>query len=184
MAAYKQAADLTSKQYAHQQDIFGPMAEKFKAIFDLGPSQKGFSDAESNTLNAQAIEGTATNYKAAAQAVNEGIAAEGGGGYMPSGAAESMRLRTAESAAQEESREQTAITEADYSTGRQQWQQAGAGLLTIAGGENPLGYQTGATNAGGAASTTANDIAAAQNSWVNAAIGAAGTALGGWAGHH
>jgi hypothetical protein len=100
---------------------------------------------------------------------------------MPTGAADSLRAKTAQSAAEEQSREESAITAADYSTGRQNWQQAGSGLLTIAGGENPLGFESAGTQSGTAAADTANQIAQAQNSWVNAAIGAGGAALGGWA---
>jgi hypothetical protein len=44
----------------------------------------------------------------------------------------------------------------------------------VSGELNPTAYNNSATGAGDSASKTANDIAQAQNSWINAALGAAG----------
>jgi hypothetical protein len=178
--AYKQAQEMTAKQYADQQAIYAPMAKQFQSIFALGPSQEGFSTDETNVLNATAVAGTATNYANASKAVGEKLAAEGGGNeVIGSGGAAQLKAETAQSAAGELSREQTQIKEADYEQGYKQWMNAGAGLESIAAGENPLGYEGAATSAGGAAGTTADQIAQEQNSWINAAIGAAGAIGGG-----
>lgn len=174
MDAYQQSQDMLRQEFGNQQAIYGPMAAKFKSIFEAGPSQKGFSAGESQDLETQVIEGTAGNYANAAKAVNEHIAAEGGTGGMANGAADQLRLETANSAAQEKTREETQLTEANYATGRQQWQQAATGLLDIAAGQNPVNYENASTAAGGAASNTADDIAKEQNSWINAAMGIAG----------
>ena len=179
MDAYQQAQQMTAEQYANQQAIFKPMADQFQSIFKLGPNQEGFSGEEKNTLNAQAVAGTATNYAQASKAVGESLAAEGGGNELiGSGGAAQLKAEVAASAAQSESQQETQIKEADYNQGYQQWLQAGRGLDTIATGLNPLGYEVGATSAGGAAGTTANQIAEENNSWINAALGAAG-AIGG-----
>jgi hypothetical protein len=185
ITAYQDAAAMTAKQYANQQAIYAPMAKQFQSIFDLGKNQEGFSQEEKDTLNSQAIEGTATNYKQAATAVNENLAAEGGGNEsMPSGGADQLKQEVANSAAGNESQQETQIKEADYNQGYQQWLSAGQGLEAIAAGDNPLGYQQNQTSAGSAASTTANQIASEDNSWINAAIGAAGTigkgVMSGW----
>jgi hypothetical protein len=173
--AYQEAQNLMQEQYANQQAIWSQMSPMFEKIFALGPSQEGFSAAETNTLNAQAVEGTAENYEQAAKATNEQEAAVGGGNaYMPSGGAAQLKEEVATSAAQSESQQETQIKEADYQQGYQEWLNAGEGLQAIAAGENPLGYEQGATSAGGAASETANQIASEQNSWINAALGAAG----------
>ena len=180
ISAYQQAQQMTAQQYANQQAIYAPMAKQFQSIFDMGPNQKGFSEEETNTLNAQAVEGTASNYNQAAKAVGESLAAEGGGDeYMPSGGADQIKAEVAESAAAQESGQETQIKEADYAQGLSEWNAAAGGLETIAAGENPLGYESAATGAGSAASTTANDIATQNNSWINAAIGAAGAVGGG-----
>ena len=182
LAAYQQAQAMTATEYADQQAIYAPMAKQFSSIFSMGPSQKGFDQSEENTLNAQAVEGTAENYHQAAKAVNGQIASEGGGNEVaPSGAANQLKEEVAQSAAQNESQQETQIQEADYNQGYQEWLNAGQGLETIASGENPLGYENAATGAGSAAGTTEQQIANEDNSWINAAIGAVGTAAGGWA---
>lgn len=182
MQFYQQAMQMTQEQYQNQQAIYAPMTKQFQSIFDKGPNQQGFSDEELNTLRAGAVEGTAENYKQAATAVGESLAAEGGGNSLVStGAQDQIRQEVANSAAQEESRQQTQITEANYNQGYQEWLASAGGLEAIATGQNPLGFENAATGAGSAASTTANDIAQADNSWINAALGAAGAIGGGWA---
>jgi hypothetical protein len=174
--AYTQAQQMTAQEYANQQEIYAPMEKQFQSIFSMGPNQQGFSNAETNTLNAQAVEGTATNYAGAAKAVNENLAAEGGGSEeLPTGAQAEMKQEVANSAAQTESGQETQIQEADYNQGYQDWLNAGSGLESIAAGENPLGYENAATASGSAAGTTANQIASQDDSWINAALGAAGT---------
>lgn len=172
--AYKQAQKLTAKQYANQQAIYKPMAAQFQSIFDMGPSQEGFSAEETNNLDAGAIESTATNYGNAATAINENLAALGGGNApITVGAQEQMKANVATSAAGELSKEQRQIKQANYNQGYQDWLQSAQGLSNIAAGENPLGYEGAATSAGSAAGTTADQIAQEENSWINAAIGAA-----------
>jgi hypothetical protein len=179
LAAYKQAADLTAKQYADQQAIFAPLVSQFQSIYAKGPNQTGFSTPELNTLNSQAVEGTAENYQAAAKGVNESIAAEGGGDNpLPSGGQIQLKQQVANSAAQEESSQENQINEADYTQGYNEWENAGQGLQTIAAGENPLGYESNETSSGSAAGTTASEIASEDDSWLNATIGAVGSAAG------
>jgi hypothetical protein len=179
LQAYTTAQQMTAQMYSAQQAIYAPMAKQFQSIFDKGPSQEGFSTEETNTLNAQAVQGTATNYSQAAKAVGEGMAAEGGGNdYTPSGGADQLKQEVANSAAGQESSQETQIKEADYNQGYAEWGAAAGGLDAIAAGDNPLGYEGAATSAGGAAGTTANQIAEEDNSWINAALGAAG-AIGG-----
>lgn len=180
--AYQQAQQMTAEQYADQKAIYAPMAALFQSILSKGPSQTGFSTPEVQDLNASAVEGTAENYRSAATAVNEGLASEGGGmSPLTTGAAAELKGQVANSSAAEESNEESQIKEANYQQGFNEWQNAGAGLETIASGENPVGYETAETGAGAAAGTTDNQIAQEQNSWVNAIAGAVGTAAGGWA---
>lgn len=180
LQAYQQAQQMTATEYADQQAIYAPMAAQFKSIFDMGPSQKGFSDAESNNLNSQAVAGTAQNYSAAAKAVGENLAAEGGGNTpVTVGGQEEMKAQVAESAAANESAQETQIEEGNYEQGRQNWVNAGEGLESIAAGENPTAYENAETGAGSAAGTTEEQIAQEDNSWINAAIGAAGAIGGG-----
>lgn len=178
--AYKQAQEMTAKEYADQQAIWAPMKAQFESIFAMGPSAEGFSQGEKDTLNAQAVEGTAANYSQAAKAVGESLAAEGGGNAdITVGGQQQIKSQVAESAAAQESAQETQIKEADYNQGYKQWLNAGEGLQAIAAGENPLGYENAATSAGSAAGTTADQIAQEDNSWINAALGAAGAIGGG-----
>lgn len=177
--AYKQAETLTQQQYADQKAIYGPMVSQFQSIYAKGPGQEGFTAPEKANLNARAVEGTAENYAAAAKAINEQDAALGGGtNPLPSGAQLQRREQIAESAAQEESRQESQIEEADYAKGYDEWEKAGQGLQTIAAGANPVAYENAATGAGSAAGTTADEIAQEDNEWINATIGAVGSAAG------
>lgn len=157
IAAYQQAATMTQQQYGDQQAIYGPMAKQFQSIYAKGPGQQGFSAAENEDLNAQAEEGTAENYGAAAKAVGEQQAAQGGGtDPLTTGAQSEQKANIATSAAQEESSQENQIKAANYTQGYNEWQNAGSGLEAIAAGENPLGYQQNQTGAGSAAATTAD----------------------------
>lgn len=180
--AYQQAQQLTAEQYANQQAIYAPMAAKFQSIFNAGPNQQGFSAGELENLNAQAVEGTATNYSQAAKAVGEQTAAEGGGtNPLPSGAQTELKEQVATSAAQNESQQESQIQQADYSQGLANWQNAAGGLESIASGENPLGYEDAETGSAGAANTEENAIASEDTGWISGVLGAAGSVGEGWA---
>jgi hypothetical protein len=176
MSTLQDYNSMLQQQYANQGAIFSKVSSVLDPILNAGPNQKGFSTAESNTLNAQAVEGTAENYAGAAKAVGEQTAAEGGGNNpLPSGAQTQLKQQVANSAAETESGEETQIAEQDYETGRQNFQNAEQGEMAIASGEDPLGYAGAVTSSEGAAGTEANQIAEENNSWYNAAIGAAGS---------
>ena len=169
-----------AKQYANQTALYAQVKSVLDPIFNAGPNQQGMSPAELNTLNAQAVEGTAENYSAAGKAVGEATAAEGGGDNpLPSGAQTQLKQEVANSAAEQESSEETQIQGADYQQGQQNFTNAEQGEMAIAAGENPIGYASNAINAEGTAGSEANAIASENTSWVNAAIGAAGAIGGG-----
>lgn len=179
LQAYQQAATLTQQQYANQQAIYGPMATQFQSIFAKGPGQQGFTPEEDEELNAQAEEGTAENYGNAARAVGEATAAKGGGtNPLPTGADSAIEGNIATSAAEEESQQENQINAANYGQGYNEWENAGQGLQAIAAGENPLGYESNETSSGSAAGTTESQIASEDDSWLNATIGAVGSAAG------
>jgi hypothetical protein len=183
MQSYTELNQLTQQEYGDQQAIYGPMGAQLQSIFQQGPSQEGMSAAEKNNLDSEAVAGTAQNYQRAAGAAGTEAAAEGGGNeYMPSGGATQLNEEEQTGAAKEESQQEQQITEQDYAEGRSNWEQAGQGLMSIAAGENPLGYANASTNSGVAAGNTANQVAQENNSWENAAIGAAGAIGGGFAG--
>jgi hypothetical protein len=164
------------QQYANQQAIYGKVSSVLDPILAAGPNQTGFSTGEENTLNSQAVEGTAENYAGAAKAVGEQVAAEGGGNSPISvGGQTELKQQVANSAAQTESGEETQIQEANYNQGRSNFENAEEGEMAIASGENPLGYASAATSQANTTGTIANQIAQENNSWYSAALGAAGS---------
>lgn len=175
--------NMMKQQYAGQQQIYGQVNSVLQPILQAGPNQEGFSSAEKENLNAQAVEGTAENYKDAAQAVGGQLAAEGGGNVpITTGGGAEIKAEIAQSAAQTQSSEESQIQQADYSQGFNEFQNAENEEMGVAAGENPLGWAGATTSAGSAASSTANQIATENNSWINAALGAAGAIGGGLAG--
>jgi hypothetical protein len=148
------------------------MQQAYSPIFAAGPNQEGFSPGEVNNLNTQAGEGTATSFNQADKALRETQAATGVA--TPTGPQEQQQEELASSAANSEAQQKQQITQANYAQGYQQWQQAASGLTNTAGLLNPTGYSGAATGAGEATGNTANQIASENNSWVNAALGAAG----------
>jgi len=178
----KTYAEEQKQNYANQQDIYAKVSSVLDPILKAGANQEGFSGAEKNNLNAQAVEGTAQNYASAARAVNEQLASAGGGSsQLTTGAQAELKQQVASSAAQEQSKEETEITEENYKTGRENFQNAEQGELAIASGEDPVGYANAATGAANAAGNEANTIAAQGDAWENALIGAAGSIGAGFA---
>lgn len=179
MAFYQEGTQHAQTVFAEHQDLLKQMEAVYKPILAKGPSQEGFSAPEKAALTSQAIEGTARNYSQAARAVNNQIAAEGGGNNpLPSGGSEQLREEVASASAGEQSREETQITEADYATGRENFNEAGRALSVEGSQLNPTGYADAATSSGSAAEKTASDINAEQNSWMAPVLGAVG-AIGG-----
>jgi hypothetical protein len=169
--------------YSQNQQILKSLTASFSPILAAGPNQEGFSSAELQSLESSATTGVGQNYAAAQKALAIQQGAQGGGNsFVPSGANSEMRGQLAQSAAQQESSEQLGIQQADYQTGQQNYWQAAGALGGVANAYNPTGYSGAATGAGGAASTTANEVEQANNSWMQlaaGALGATGSALGG-----
>lgn len=164
--------------------LYANMLKVFQPIFDKGPSQEGFSAGEKTALNTQATEGVSSNYQKAAQAVGEQAAGAGGGNeYIPSGQTEQLKGEVATAAARQESSEQNQILEADYETGRQNWEAAEQGLMGAGSVYSPATALFGqTTGAGSAASSTADQIAQENNAWMGAVGGLAGAAATAYAG--
>lgn len=173
---YKQAIGESNTTFAEAQDLLSQMKAVYDPILAKGPNQEGFSDAEKSNLNAQTEEGTAGNYARAARGVGEVLAAEGGGDNpLPSGGSAQLRSEVAESAASEQSKEQSQILQADYAQGYKEFEDATGALATASGELNPVAYEGAATGAGSAAEKTASDINSEENSWETAALGAVGS---------
>lgn len=174
--------------FGEDQGILKQLTSSFAPILAGGINQEGFSAGELANLNSQAVTGTGRNYAAARSALAAQQGASGGGNtYIPSGAKNEINAQLAQSAAANESGIESNILAADYATGRSNYLAAAEGLGGVAGQLNPAGFANSATGAGNAAASTADAITQANNSWmslVGGALGAAGTAYGGYASHH
>ena len=177
---YNQMTAQATQVFGNSSQVFSSLMNTFSPIVAAGPSQQGFSPQELSNLNSQAITQTGQAYQHDKAAVGNAEAATGGGNVaLPSGAQIGTNLGLAESAANQTSGELSQITQANYATGRQNYENAVTGMEQA---PNVFGAATNAasaaTGAGEAASNTANQIAQENNSWVNATIGALGSVAG------
>ncbi|HZQ90380.1 MAG TPA: hypothetical protein VFA60_01150 [Terriglobales bacterium] len=177
---YDLATDQMKQVFGDSSAVFADLRDTFRPIVAAGPNQRGFSDEERGSLNTQATEGTSKIYEHASKALNEGLAARGGGNaFIPSGADEQLRQELASSAAENEANQKLRIVQADYDTGRDNYFRAATGLAGAPSVFNPaIGFTNAATSAGSAAADTANQITQANNSWVGAVTGALGGIAG------
>lgn len=177
MDFYQQGQQEAKQTFGEQQGILQQLESVYEPILAKGPNAKGFSQAEEQDLNATAVDQTAQNYARAAKVAGEQIASEGGGNVPggTTGSQEQLREEVAAASAQQESTEESQIKQSNYAAGREEFAQATGALATASGQLSPVSYENAATEAGGAAATTANEIAQENNSWINAAIGAAGS---------
>lgn len=185
-AFYKQMTDQYASVFADRKNILDALTATFKPILDKGPGQRGFSDAERTDLDTNADVNVATNFANAKKTLQDDLAARGGSDFIPSGGDVQAGENLDAFAAGERSNLKTQIDEQDYATGRDNFLTATNALSGEANMLNPAGFAEATTGAGGAASKTANDIAAADNSVWSSVIGGisgiAGAAVGGWAG--
>src|SRR5208283_5298206 len=180
IAFMNQAAAQASAIFGQDSTVFNDLLATFAPTVAAGPNQQGFSAQEESNLNSQAITETGQAYKNAKQALGENQSASGGGNVaLPGGASIGENLGLAESAANQTSSELSQITEANYATGRQNYDFAVQGLMAAPG---VFGSSTNATNAltgsRSSAANTANQIAQQNNSWVSAVTGALGNVAG------
>ena len=185
---YKNQIQAYNTAYSNFSAIQNTLNAQFDPILKKGPGQMGYTPEELAALNTQASEGTGRNYNQAQRALQENIAAQGGGTSpvnITSGPAQQLKEQMASQAAREASNEQLGITTSGYDIGRQMWGQAVQGEEALAAGWNPNSFSSSTVNAGSAAASEANTIAQQQNAIWGSVLGAlggvAGSAAGGWA---
>ena len=179
--------DFYNKLSAEYDTIFGQnqaitqaLTSAFMPILQAGPSQTGFSQSQETAMRTQNTENVATDYAQAQRATSQILAAKGGGNTMlPSSVTANILAGNANAAAATRAQGENQITQANYQQGYQNWNTAASVLGNTAQLINPNAYSGQATTAGGAASTSANNIATANFAPLGAAIGAAVSILGG-----
>lgn len=127
-----------SQRFNAQSNAFQALNNQFTPIAEAGPDQQGFGGNQLAALNTEAGEGVGQNYANASRALNTQLSAQGGGNEaLPTGAAAALKGNLASAAANQQSSEQMAITNANYGQGRQNWQEATAGLNALGQEYNP-----------------------------------------------
>lgn len=148
-----------SQTFATNQQILSNLNSVLQPIVNAGPDQQGFSAAENSALSTQAIESNAQGVNQAEQAAAQREDAAGGGtSFLPSGVNAAINAGIGSAAESNLANEQLGITEQNYATGQQNFQNALAGEESVAAGEAPLGYASATTNANTAAFGEANTI--------------------------
>ena len=174
-----------SQQFASQNAILGTLQNSLNPIVNAGPNQFGFSKAETNNLNSQALQGTGQQYANASKALGQQQAAQGGGNsYLPTGAQAQQQAGLAANAANQSSSQLMGIQQAGYQQGYNQYQSAVGQLGGVAGMYNPTGYAGEANTSGADAASTANQVAQLNNEaspWnlVGGILGGAASAFAG-----
>lgn len=152
------------QQFANQNAILSTLQNSLNPIVQAGPNQFGFSKAETNNLNSQALQGTGQQFRNAAKSLGEAQAAQGGGNsYLPTGAQAQQQAALAASGANQTSNQLMDIQQKGYDTGRAQYNAAIGQLGGVAGMYNPTGLAGTATGAGSAAASEANQVAQLNN---------------------
>lgn len=127
--------------FGKQSAVLQNLNNIFTPIAQAGPDQQGFGSNELAALHTQATEGVGVNYAKATRALQTNLAARGGGGeVLPTGAAASLKGQLAAAAANQQSNADLAITNANYATGRQNWERATAGLEALGSQYNPSSF--------------------------------------------
>lgn len=178
---YMQMTDDYKQQFSNQQSVLNSLQASMRPVLDAGINQYGFSDAENNALNSQAIQNTGVQYQNAQKSLQNMQASRGGGDqYLPSGVDAQTDAQLASSGANQTSSQLLGIKQAGYEQGRQNYQNAVSSLGGVAQQYNPTGYSNSATGAGSLADNQASTVQKANQAaspW-----GTIGGLLGGVAG--
>jgi hypothetical protein len=181
--AYQTATAQAQQVFGASSTAFSDLMKSYQPIVAAGPSQLGFSQQELSSLNSSAITQTgieAKNEKAALGNSEATAAGTGGSGPVgPGGATIGADLGLEENAGNQTASELSQIQQADYQTGRQNYQNAVTGLAGASSVFNPAtGATSAATGAGESATTATQNVASAQQSGWQLAASALGSVAG------
>lgn len=183
-AFYKTLTADYGTQFKSQSNILASLQQAFEPILQAGPGQYGFTTAEDTSLRTSAADTIARNFSGAQTALNDTLAARGGGNtFLPSGADAQLQagLEGSEAAAQSTASNQ--ITQAGFNQGNQNFLSAAGILGGTAQQYNPLGYAGANTNAGNSAFGSATTLYNQGTAWQGALGGILGGAAGAFLGN-
>lgn len=174
-----QLKDQASQVFGNDSQIFNTMLKSYSGIVAGGPSQEGFSQAELNAKNAQAITNNANQYRNVSGAVKSGQAGYGGGNTVSNaGVTTAANLGVAEAAAANTANQLSDITQQDYATGRDNFFKAAQGEESLPGVFNNLpGVDNAALGAQDANLKEQKSLDQAGNWWQKPVMGLVGAGL-------
>jgi hypothetical protein len=167
--------------FANNEAILNSVQGALTPIVQAGENQFGMNPAEEAALRTQSMEGASAAGTNVSNAVNEALAAKGGGNtFMPAGSLGAIEEQIASETARQNAAQQLGITEKGYDIGRQDFFQAESALAGAPGAlENPAtSLAGGAIGAGNAAMSGANAVQSANMAPWQALGGAIGGAAG------
>lgn len=175
----KQMVDQASSVFGNDSTIFNQMMKSYSGIIAGGPGQQGFSQAELNAKNSQAITNNANQYRNVAGAAKAGQAAYGGGNTVSgAGVTTAANLGIAEAAAGNTANELSNITQQNYEAGRQNFWNAASGEQQLPGVFNNLpGVDNAALGAQDANLKEQKSLDQAGNWWQKPVMGLVGAGL-------
>lgn len=159
---YQQLNSYVGQQYGEQQAVLNQLQGIYSPIAAAGPNQAGFSAGELNALNTGAVDTAAGNYASAERNVASNLAGSGTNAG-PSGVQQQIEAGVGSAAAGQASQAENQIQQENYAVGRQNWQQAMAGLSGVANDYNPEAFANAANNAGNSAFNAASNVRQQQN---------------------
>lgn len=118
--------------FGDDNQVFTNMMKSYGATVANGPSQHGFTEAERSALRSSAITNNANQFRNVAGAVKSGQAAYGGGNTVSSsGTTTGQNLEVAQAAAGKTASDLNQVDQADWETGRQNYQFAANGMQKL-----------------------------------------------------
>jgi hypothetical protein len=151
------------QNFAEQQQILNHLNGVLAPILQAGPNQTGFSPSERAALNTQAIDTTGAASANAQRAIaNETAGRNDSGNLGEAGNVAALKAGVASSSAGQLASEQLGITEADYATGRANFNNAVGAEEGVSGQFNPVATGGLATSANSTAFGEATQIAQEQ----------------------
>lgn len=169
-----------SQIFGDASQVFNNLMTSFQKTVAGGPSQQGWSQAETNAVNSQIVDQAAVNARNIKSGVNSALAASGGGNAVsPSGLEATVNLQSAEATEAAKSNQLENATEANYEQGNKNYNTAVAGEMQL---PNVFGTSNTANEVAdkalGQAQTSQQGIDKAKSWWQPLVEGGIGAGLG------
>lgn len=162
MAFYHQIMQGYSDVFSNATNIMSSLKQQFQPVLDRGINAYGFSLPQDSNLRSIATTNVGQQYKNAAAAAGDKMAAVGGGNVaLPSGTESKIQRGLATEAAQADANAQLGITKAGYDVGRENFLKA-ASIMSSAPRElfdSAAPFAQAGTGAGADAAKTEAQIA-------------------------